>query len=143
MSGKTVTRADLCEAVYQKVGLSRTESATLVELVLKEITDCLERGETVKLSSFGSFVVRKKGQRIGRNPKTGKEVPISPRRVMVFKPSAILKQRINTGADGKGVLGLCIRRPTHSAPSAMSRRTSTCRSTCCASGKRGFSTSSR
>ena len=71
------------------------ESAALVELVLKEITDCLERGETVKLSSFGSFVVRKKGQRIGRNPKTGKEVPISPRRVMVFKPSAILKQRIN------------------------------------------------
>ena len=63
--------------------------------MLKEITDCLERGETVKLSSFGSFVVRKKGQRIGRNPKTGKEVPISPRRVMVFKPSAILKQRIN------------------------------------------------
>ena len=98
MTGKTVTRADLCEAVYQKVGLSRTESAALVELVLKEITDCLERGETVKLSSFGSFVVRKKGQRIGRNPKTGKEVPISPRRVMVFKPSAILKQRIN-GAD--------------------------------------------
>ena len=95
MSGKTVTRADLCEAVYQKVGLSRTESASLVELVLKEITDCLERGETVKLSSFGSFVVRKKGQRIGRNHKTGKEVPISPRRVMVFKPSAILKQRIN------------------------------------------------
>ena len=73
---------------------SRTKSANLVELVLKEITDCLERGETVKLSSFGSFVVRKKGQRIGRNPKTGKEVPISPRRVMVFKPSAILKQRI-------------------------------------------------
>ena len=62
---------------------------------LGEITNCLERGETVKLSSFGSFVVRKKGQRIGRNPKTGKEVPISPRRVMVFKPSAILKQRIN------------------------------------------------
>src|SRR5881409_1717543 len=79
MTGKTVTLADLCEAVYQKVGLSRTESSTLVELVLKEITDCLERGETVKLSSFGSFVVRKKGQRIGRNPKTGKEVPISPR----------------------------------------------------------------
>src|SRR3981189_1420457 len=67
MTGKTVTRADLCEAVYQKLGLSRTESATLVELVLKEITDCLERGETVKLSSFGSFVVRKKGQRVGRN----------------------------------------------------------------------------
>src|SRR3954454_22996662 len=100
MAGKTVTRADLCEAVYQKVGLSRTESASLVEAVLKEITDCLERGETVKLSSFGSFVVRKKGQRVGRNPKTGKEVPISPRRVMVFKPSAILKQRINGLSNG-------------------------------------------
>jgi integration host factor subunit alpha len=95
MSGKTITRADLCDAVYQKVGLSRTESATLVELVLREITDCLERGETVKLSSFGSFVVRKKGRRIGRNPKTGEEVPIPARRVMVFKPSAILMQRIN------------------------------------------------
>lgn len=95
MAGRTVTRVDLCEAVYQKVGLSRTESSAFVELVLKEITDCLERGETVKLSSFGSFLVRQKGQRIGRNPKTGTEVPISPRRVMVFKPSAILKQRIN------------------------------------------------
>ena len=84
-TGKTVTRVDLCEAVYQKVGLSRTESSAFVELVLKEITDCLEKGETVKLSSFGSFMVRKKGQRIGRNPKTGTEVPISPRRVMVFK----------------------------------------------------------
>jgi integration host factor subunit alpha len=100
-TGKTVTRVDLCEAVYQKVGLSRTESSAFVELVLKEITDCLEKGETVKLSSFGSFMVRKKGQRIGRNPKTGTEVPISPRRVMVFKPSAILKQRINGHASGK------------------------------------------
>jgi len=100
MAGKTHTRADLYEAVYKKAALTRTECATLVELVLKEITDCLERGETVKLSSFGSFVVRKKGQRIGRNPKTGKEVPISPRRVVVFKPSAILKQRIN-GLVGK------------------------------------------
>jgi integration host factor subunit alpha len=95
MAGNTVTRADLCEAVYQKVGLSRTESAQLVETVLQEITDCLEKGETVKLSSFGSFIVRSKGERIGRNPKTGEEVPISPRRVMVFKPSNILKARIN------------------------------------------------
>src|SRR6266699_6338430 len=100
MAGKTVTRADLCKAIYQKVSLSRTDSAALVELVLMEITDCLERGETVKLSSFGLFLVRKKGQRVGRNPKTGKEVPISPRRVIVFKPSAILKQRINVGLDG-------------------------------------------
>lgn len=95
MAGKTVTRADLCEAVYQQVGLSRTESAALVESVLGEIADCLARGETVKLSSFGSFVIREKGQRIGRNPKTGEEVPIEPRRVMVFKPSSILKNRIN------------------------------------------------
>jgi integration host factor subunit alpha len=95
MSGKTVTRADLCEAVCQKVRLSQIEAAKLVELVLKAITDCLERGETVKLSSFGLFVVRKKGQRMGRNPRTGEEAPISPRRVVVFKPSAILKQRIN------------------------------------------------
>ena len=103
MSGKTLTRADLAEAVVDKIGLPRNESQELVELVLKEITDCLEKGETVKLSSFGSFMVRKKGQRIGRNPKTGTEVPISPRRVMVFKPSAILKQRINghSAANGK------------------------------------------
>lgn len=96
MSGKTVTRADLCEAVYQAVGLSRTESADLVELVLEEICSSVVRGEAVKLSSFGSFVVRSKGERVGRNPKTGEEVPISPRRVMVFKPSNVLKQRINT-----------------------------------------------
>jgi integration host factor subunit alpha len=95
MSSKTVTRADLYQAIYQKIGLSRTECTTLVELVLKEITDCLERGETVKLSSFGLFVVHKKGQRMGRNPKTGEEAPISPRRVVMFKPSAVLKQRIN------------------------------------------------
>ncbi len=95
MSGRTITRADLCEAVYQKVGLSRTESAELVEMVLQEISDSLTRGESVKLSSFGSFVVRSKGERVGRNPKTGEEVPIAPRRVMVFKPSNVLKQKMN------------------------------------------------
>ncbi|MBS7804003.1 integration host factor subunit alpha [Rhizobiales bacterium TNE-4] len=95
MAQKTITRAELSEAVYQKIGLSRTESAALVELVLREISDCIAQGQTVKLSSFGSFVVRDKGQRIGRNPKTGIEVPIEPRRVMVFKPSNILKARIN------------------------------------------------
>ena len=95
MAGRTVTRADLSEAVYQKVGLSRTESADLVETVLSELCDCLAAGETVKLSSFGSFVVRDKGERVGRNPKTGIEVPIEPRRVMVFKPSNVLKARIN------------------------------------------------
>lgn len=95
MGGKTVTRADLSEAVYRAVGLSRSESADLVELFLNEIGSCLERGETVKLSSFGSFVVRSKNERIGRNPKTGEEVPIAPRRVLVFKPSNVLKDRIN------------------------------------------------
>ena len=103
MTTKTVTRADLSEAVYQKVGLSRTESSALVEMVLDEIADSLEQGEVVKLSSFGSFVVRLKGQRVGRNPKSGQEVPIPPRKVLVFKPSNILKGRINgevvTGED--------------------------------------------
>jgi integration host factor subunit alpha len=95
MSGKTLTRADLAEAVFQKVGLPRNESAEIVELVLREIVSSLERGESVKLSSFGSFGIRDKGQRIGRNPKTGQEVPITPRRVLVFRASNIMKQRIN------------------------------------------------
>jgi integration host factor subunit alpha len=85
--GSSATRADLVEAVYKKVGLSRAESARLVQLVFKEITDSLERGEPVQLSAFGSFLVRSKGPRMGRNPKTGIEVPIAPRRVMVFKAS--------------------------------------------------------
>lgn len=95
MSQKTITRAELSEAVYQRIGLSRTDSSELVELVLREISDTLAAGETVKLSSFGSFLVRDKGARVGRNPKTGIEVPIEPRRVLSFKPSNILKQRIN------------------------------------------------
>ena len=98
--GRTVTRADLAEAVYRRVGLSRAESADLVQSFLEEICAAAERGETVKLSSFGSFVVRSKSQRIGRNPKTGVEVPILPRRVMVFKPSNVLKARINGGDCG-------------------------------------------
>ena len=99
MSGKTITRAQLSEAVYQEVGLSRNESADLLEHVLGEISSALERGETVKISSFGSFSVRSKGQRVGRNPKTGEEVPILPRRVLVFRPSQLLKNRIN-GVEG-------------------------------------------
>ena len=95
MTGRTVTRADLSEAVYQEVGLSRNESAELVESVLSEISDALVRGEVVKISSFGSFSVRHKGERIGRNPKTGEEVPILPRRVLVFRASHVLKNRIN------------------------------------------------
>ncbi|TDQ66148.1 integration host factor subunit alpha [Maritalea mobilis] len=95
MSGKTLTRADLSEAVYQQVGLSRAESAELVERVLELMSDSLVEGESVKLSSFGSFLVRSKNERVGRNPKTGEEVPILPRRVLVFKPSNVLKSKIN------------------------------------------------
>ncbi|MEM9330168.1 MAG: integration host factor subunit alpha [Pseudomonadota bacterium] len=97
MSSKTVTRTDLSEAVYQKLGLSRVESAELVEMVLDTISDRIVEGESVKLSSFGSFLVRSKNERIGRNPKTGEEVPITPRRVMVFKPSNILKKAVLSG----------------------------------------------
>ena len=97
MGGKTLTRVDLAEAVYRKVGLSRTESAELVETVIDAISDCVVTGETVKPSSFGSFVVRDKNERIGRNPKTGEEVPIKPRRVMVFKPSNKLRDAVNNG----------------------------------------------
>ena len=96
MAARTVTRADLSEAVYQEVGLSRNESADLVESVLNEISDALVRGEMVKLSSFGSFAVRQKGERVGRNPKTGEEVPILPRRVLVVRASHVLKNRINS-----------------------------------------------
>jgi integration host factor subunit alpha len=95
MAARTVTRADLSEAIYQEVGLSRNESAALVESVLDEIADALARGEQVKISSFGSFAIRQKGQRVGRNPKTGQEVPILPRRVLVFRPSHVLKSRVN------------------------------------------------
>ena len=95
MTGKTITRAQLGEAVYQEVGLSRNESADLLETVLNEISGALAKGETVKISSFGSFSVRQKGQRVGRNPKTGEEVPILPRKVLVFRPSQVLKSRIN------------------------------------------------
>ena len=95
MAGHTVTRAQLSEAVYHEVGLSRNESAELVESVIAEISGALERGEMVKISSFGSFAVRQKGERVGRNPKTGQEVPISPRRVLVFRASHALKDQIN------------------------------------------------
>ncbi len=95
MGGKTVTRADLANSVHQQVGLSRSESGDLVKLVLDELSDALVRGESVKLSSFGTFAVRHKKGRIGRNPKTGQEVPITPRRVLSFRPSHVLKDKIN------------------------------------------------
>jgi integration host factor subunit alpha len=102
MTDKTITRAQLSEAVYQEVGLSRNESADLLEAVLDEISGALAQGDSVKISSFGSFSVRSKGQRIGRNPKTGEEVPITPRRVLVFRPSQLLKKKINDGMTVKG-----------------------------------------
>lgn len=98
MGGKTVTRADLAEAVFERVGLSRSESSDLVEMVLEEISNTIAGGENVKLSSFGSFVVRSKNERVGRNPKTKVEVPIPPRKVMVFKPSNVLKEKVNHSA---------------------------------------------
>jgi integration host factor subunit alpha len=95
ISGKTVTRVELSDAVYRtKAGLTRTESSAMVELVLKEITNSIAQGKAVKLSSFGTFLVHKKGQRMGRNPKTGVEVPIVPRRVVLFKASSLMKQKI-------------------------------------------------
>ncbi len=97
MESRTITRADLAEAVYEEVGLSRNESSDLVESVLDEVSAALIEGENVKISSFGSFSIREKGERIGRNPKTGIEVPISPRKVVVFRASHVLKERVNKG----------------------------------------------
>ena len=107
MARKAVIRLDLYNAVYKKTGLSHAQSAKLVESVFKEITDCLERGESVNLSSFGSFIVRHKRPRMASNPKTGEAVPVSARRVLVFKPSKVLKQRINAAPSSSetGKLG--------------------------------------
>jgi len=100
MGEKTLTRMDLSEAVFREVGLSRNESAQLVESVLQHMSDALVEGETVKISSFGTFSVRDKGSRMGRNPKTGEEVPILPRRVLSFRPSHLLKERVGRGNRG-------------------------------------------
>jgi integration host factor subunit alpha len=98
----TVTRAHLAETIYTQVGLSRNESADLLETVLERISSALEVGESVKISGFGTFSVRQKGRRIGRNPKTGVEVPILPRRVLVFRPSQVLKAHVNHTAPPTG-----------------------------------------
>ena len=97
----TVTRADLTEAVYNEIGLSRREAAQLVEEVVEMIAERLSAGETVKISSFGTFTVRDKGPRLGRNPRTGEAAPIEPRRVVVFRSSAMLRKRIDEGTAGK------------------------------------------
>lgn len=98
MSDKTLTRMDLSEAVFREVGLSRNESADLVETVLELMSSALVRGEQVKISSFGTFSVRDKNARVGRNPKTGEEVPITPRRVLTFRPSHLMKERVAAGS---------------------------------------------
>jgi len=95
MTGKTITRADLTDAVYRSLGISRNESSAFVERILDEVAQTLEQGETVKISSFGTFSVREKKLRMGRNPKTGEEVPIEPRRVITFRASHVLKDQIN------------------------------------------------
>jgi len=95
MSRITITRTELSEAVYQEVGLSRNESSDLLETVLEKISETLITGESVKISSFGTFSIRSKSERIGRNPKTGIEVPITPRRVINFRPSQQLKLRVS------------------------------------------------
>lgn len=102
MGEKTLTRMDLSEAVFREVGLSRNESAELVESVLQHMSDALVAGEQVKISSFGTFSIRDKAARVGRNPKTGEEVPIQPRRVLTFRPSHLMKERVADGNKHQG-----------------------------------------
>ncbi len=90
----TLTRADLADAIHRQVGLSRTDSSRLVEQILGNMCEALANGENVKISGFGTFVLREKGERIGRNPKTGVEVPIAPRRVLTFRASQMMRDRI-------------------------------------------------
>ncbi|MGI3211460.1 integration host factor subunit alpha [Roseovarius tibetensis] len=97
MANKTLTRMDLSEAIFREVGLSRNDASQMVESVLDHMSDALVRGEQVKISSFGTFSVRDKTARIGRNPKTGEEVPINPRRVLTFRPSHLMKDRVANG----------------------------------------------
>ena len=96
-SMNTLTRADLAEAINRKLGLSRSESLNMVESILDHLCDAMAEGENVKISGFGTFLLRDKAQRIGRNPKTGVEVPITPRRVLTFRASQMLKDRIIKG----------------------------------------------
>lgn len=90
----TLTRADLAETINRKMGFSRTESLQLVEAILRHMCRSLSNGENVKISGFGSFILRDKSERVGRNPKTGVEVPITPRRVLTFRASQLMKERI-------------------------------------------------
>jgi integration host factor subunit alpha len=97
-SAGTLTRADLSEALHQQVGLSRADSSKLVEQILAHMCEALSHGDNVKISGFGSFILRDKGERIGRNPKKGVEVPIAPRRVLTFRASQMMRERIAAGS---------------------------------------------
>ncbi|MDD9798638.1 MAG: integration host factor subunit alpha [Alphaproteobacteria bacterium] len=101
MKSKTLTRADLTAAINKEIGLSRTESSAIVEAIIDEIADTLSRGEPVRLSSFGTFTIRDKKERFGRNPKTGEAARISPRRVLSFKASPVLKELVDRGNKGQ------------------------------------------
>lgn len=101
MPHKTLTRADLSAGIYREIGLSLSEATGVVDAVIEEIVDALANDETVKLSSFGTFSLRRKKQRIGRNPKTGVEVPITPRTVLSFNASNILKKQVNAALTEK------------------------------------------
>lgn len=101
MADQTLTRADLTDAIHRSLGISRNESSDFVERILEQVSSTLERGETVKISSFGTFSVRQKKLRMGRNPKTGEEVPITPRRVVTFRASHVLKDQINKSLAGR------------------------------------------
>ena len=96
VNSQTVTRQDLAESVYREIGLSRSESSALVESVIEHVAVALEKGHQVKLAGFGTFSLRDKKERVGRNPKTGEEVPITSRRVLVFKPSQVLRERVDS-----------------------------------------------
>ena len=98
----TVTKADIVEKVYQKIGFSKKEASELVELVFTSLKDVLTRGDKVKISGFGNFVVRGKNERVGRNPQTGEQIKISARRVLTFRPSQVLKAMLN-GEDLTGI----------------------------------------
>ncbi len=101
VNSQTVTRQDLAESVYREIGLSRSESSALVESVIEHVSAALETGQQVKLAGFGTFSLRDKKERIGRNPKTGEEVPITSRRVLVFKPSQVLRERVDSSLSPK------------------------------------------
>jgi integration host factor subunit alpha len=98
--GETMTKADIIEAIYQKIGYSKKEAADLVELVFDTIKDTLAKGEKIKISGFGNFVVRDKKARTGRNPQTGDAIKITERRVLTFKPSQVLRTEVNTSGGG-------------------------------------------